>query len=50
MSLMEAEGLSETSKDFSINGVNVSVVDKVRSSCSELCDPCIALLNGGNAI
>ncbi|KAF5830280.1 hypothetical protein DUNSADRAFT_14786 [Dunaliella salina] len=29
MSIMEAQGLSETSKDFSINGVNVSVVDKV---------------------
>eukprot|EP00983_Pelagomonas_calceolata_P094458 1157893-Pelagomonas_calceolata.AAC.1 len=27
---MEAQGLSETTKDFSINGVNVSVVDKVR--------------------
>jgi hypothetical protein len=29
MSLMEAQGLDETSKDFLINGVNVSVVDKV---------------------
>lgn len=38
MSLMAAEGQSETTKDFMINGVNVSVVDKV-GACGALLHP-----------